>query len=147
MKNLLRLFVFSIFIVTLPATSQAVCDQYKAIEIQTPIVAEKQATRLGNIFRKLRKSTNPSAEEPVGDPLASFALIAGVVSILGVIRLITLITAPVGIVLSIISLVRIKKHPDQWKGKNMATWGLVLNILGLGLAIGWLWYLVKYIFD
>jgi type IV pilus assembly protein PilA len=41
------------------------------------------------------------------------------------------ITSPIGLILGIISLVKIKRYPSEYGGKGMAIAGVVLNILGL----------------
>ncbi|MBI1226338.1 MAG: DUF4190 domain-containing protein [Bacteroidetes bacterium] len=84
---------------------------------------------------------------PKDDPLAILALAAGIASVVGILQLLAFITAPIGIILSIASLNRIKKNPDKWKGRNKAIWGLVLSILGLAFSIGFFVYLVNNIFD
>jgi|GEM_PF-5649705 len=81
------------------------------------------------------------------EPLALISFILGILSILTTPFLISVFIFPFGIILSIISLIRIKRNPDRFKGKKMATWSLVLNIVALALWVGLFVYLVNNVFE
>ena len=88
-------------------------------------------------------------DEPKNDPFAIFSLIAAVASIIGIFYLLGIIITvpafilffiPISILFSIISLVRIKKHPEKWKGKKMAIWALMIVALPFAAFLGLIIY-------
>ncbi len=73
--------------------------------------------------------------------VSAIALISFVSSLLGIVGVIIAITAGiitglsllllVGLVVGSIAIHKIKKHPEKYRGRNFAIWGIVLSILGL----------------
>lgn len=94
-----------------------------------------------------KKNRSVAQEELKNEPFGTLAVIFAIISVVGLYGLFALFTAPIGILFSIISLVRIKKHPEKWKGKKRSQGALHINLLALGAAIVLLLFLITYVFD
>lgn len=124
-------------------------DRMTTAEVSTLEIKQERVPLLRRIWplATLRKAS-PSRNVAEGgrlDPLAIIALVIGTVSLVGTVYFFGLFTAPVGIILSIISLDRIKRRPEKWRGKRMATWALVMNLFALVVVAVLLWYIINYI--
>lgn len=82
--------------------------------------------------------TVSSPDEPRNDPMAVASLITGVSGlVLGLLLsgVIGILAGAVGIVLGAISLTRIKRNPDKYKGKSMAWAGFITGTVIVGLFL------------
>jgi hypothetical protein len=66
--------------------------------------------------------------------LAIASLVLGIGSLIGAWCYIAVLTAPIGLVLGIVSLVQIKKDPTKYGGWNLAIAGIVTSVIGGALV-------------
>ncbi len=68
--------------------------------------------------------------------LAATSLVLGIISVtLGLCCYFGILTAPIGLVLGIVSLVQIKNDPKKYSGKGMAIGGIVTSSLYFGILL------------
>jgi hypothetical protein len=86
-------------------------------------------------------------DEPRHDIFATVAMILAVTNLLGALIFFPIVLAPIGIIFSLVAIVRITDHPDKWKGKRKALWAMLLNSIALAVSIWWFNYLSGIYWD
>lgn len=106
-------------------------DSVKSDSEKEATVSSKKKNR--KLQRLLFKSNTQPEEERKTDPFGIVALICGI----GSFFIFGIILAPLAVIFSIISFLRISKKPYKRKGKVLATIALTLGVVAIGLLVAY----------
>lgn len=94
------------------------------------------------VSKEFNKTANPQTPDKRTDPLSVIAFISSIVGLILLIVVVGLLFMLIAFILAIISLNKITKHPDKWKGKGFNIAAIMIGFSTILLLIGVILYVI-----